>query len=168
VTITDLGNSLYRLAGERLRAVDQIRLEGNGQVVISPAYSALNSVDFAAKVKGKDLPKGQYAILAVIGTMTIPLQMEGPDKKLQPATITVAAPPEKAGASSTASKTTSGVCSLGGGSVSFQISQDPAGHDTQTKPASATIECNLTDTVLVRSQDGAPHGRPQHKPKPSP
>jgi hypothetical protein len=89
VTITSPEKRSYRLQGERLRAIDHVRIEGTGEAIIREARVGYSSVDFFLD---SPLPPGSYNLSAIISGMTIPLQTEDAAKKLQPARITVPDP----------------------------------------------------------------------------
>lgn len=82
VKITNLKDGGYRLEGEHLRAVQQVRLEKiGGKAVLYNVTPGLNNVDFfltADELK----ENASYNVFVVIGTMTVPVMQEGDDKKL--------------------------------------------------------------------------------------
>lgn len=92
VKLTDLKNGTYRLEGERLRAVDKVRLEGNGKVIITDAITGFNNVDFSPLFNNKPLDPGNYSVFVQIKTMTVPIQQEADDHKLHQLLITVPDP----------------------------------------------------------------------------
>ncbi|HEV3317365.1 MAG TPA: hypothetical protein VG488_10365, partial [Candidatus Angelobacter sp.] len=89
VKVTDLGNGGYRLEGEHLRAVQQVRLESPGPAILLDVSVGLNNVDFYAT----DLkPNMNYNVFVVIGNMTVPVIQEGDDKKLHQVRLLIPAP----------------------------------------------------------------------------
>lgn len=91
VLITSLGTggTAYHIQGDHLRSVGRIRLEGQGKAIVPKISIGFNSVDIFFKTP---LKAGTYNVFAIIGGMTVPLQTEDADKKVQSATIVVPDP----------------------------------------------------------------------------
>jgi hypothetical protein len=108
VKFTDSGNGSYRLEGERLRAVDKVRLEREGDVILVDPRVGYNDVNFslpaperkaisdaekqaadAAKKAGENpKPVGKkYSVFVMIKGVTLPVyQLNG--KQLEQVTFT--------------------------------------------------------------------------------
>lgn len=133
VTVSEPEKGIHRLEGEHLQAVDKIRLEGNGRVIMIDAWHGLNSVDFAPKYNEQPLDAGTYRISVVIGTMTIDVQMADSNKKLIPAVIKIE--PKKSSDSTTPGEEHNGSGTDGKSNINVDLNLAMKGTATAEKKA---------------------------------